>query len=383
MVEEKQLIAADNRRMKKVSTSDRKNNLRTAGRILLLNCAAAAVVVCIEATAGDWAAALTFGNIFEAFIYSNCIGTLTGSVVIFGVPAWREYKPFFRFIFLTVAILAATFLGIAMANLILLTTNMEASGQNSLFSGQSFLFAFVIAFVFGFGTYIQSLSQAGLQKAREQLQQREVDVARAEALTTEAQLASLESRLQPHFLFNTLNSIAALIREDPIRAEQTVEKLARLLRYSLEVNSNRLVEFARELKITCDYLEIERVRFGERLKIHVESGEEFGKIMIPPFTLQTLAENSIKHVAAKRSGAVKISISARRKDNMFIMEVCDDGAGFTSDSIVEGHGLDNLQKRLARIFAGNASFEIIENNESGDGGGGGCVRISLPFNSEK
>jgi sensor histidine kinase YesM len=378
MVEEKQLIAANNRRMKKVSTSDRKNNLKIVGHIFLLNCAATAVVVCIEATRGDWAAALAFGNVFGAFIYSNCIGTLTGSVVIFGVPAWREYKPFFRFVFLTTAILATTFLGIALANLIFLTTNMQALGQNPIFSGKSFLFAFLIAFVFGFGTYVQSLSQAGLQKAREQLQKREVDVARAEALTSEAQLASLESRLQPHFLFNTLNSIAALIREDPVQAEQTVEKLARLLRYSLEVNNNRLVEFSRELKITCDYLEIERVRFGERLKIHVESGEEFGKIMIPPFTLQTLAENSIKHVAAKRSGAVKISISARRNEDLFIIEVDDDGAGFTSDSVVEGHGLDNLQKRLARIFAGKAAFEIIRKID-----GGGCVRISLPFYSDK
>jgi LytS/YehU family sensor histidine kinase len=155
-----------------------------------------------------------------------------------------------------------------------------------------------------------------------------------------------------------------------------LRKLARLLRYSLEVNNNRLVEFARELKITCDYLEIERVRFGNRFKVSRRIRRELGNIMIPPFTLQTLAENSIKHVAAKRSGAVKISISARRNDDLFIIEVDDDGAGFTSDSIVEGHGLDNLQKRLARIFAEKAAFEIIRKID-----GGGCVRISLPFNS--
>jgi sensor histidine kinase YesM len=356
----------------------RKTFFKTAQRFFLLNCAAAIVVVCIEAATADWSAALTFESILDAFVYSNCIGTLTGCVVILGVPAWREYNPFFRFVFLTAAILGATLLGIAAANIILALFNTESSGRYSVLSGQSFLFAFVIAFIFGFSTYVHELSQAGLVKAREQLRQREVDVAQAETLATEAQLASLESRLQPHFLFNTLNLIAALIREDAQQAEETVEKLARLLRYSLDMNNNRLVEFAQELKITRDYLEIERVRFGERLQFHVESDERFGKVRVPPFTLQTLAENSIKHVASKRSGAVNIWISARRTDNLFTVEVSDDGAGFTTNDIIENHGLDNLQKRLTKIFAENAVFEVIENT-----GRGGCVRISLPFNSEK
>jgi LytS/YehU family sensor histidine kinase len=151
-----------------------------------------------------------------------------------------------------------------------------------------------------------------------------------------------------------------------------------LLRYSLEVNNNRLVEFGRELKITRDYLEIERVRFGERLQFHIESDDQFGTVKVPPFTLQTLAENSIKHVASKRSGTVNIWISARRTDNLFIIEVSDDGAGFTMNDIIENHGLDNLQRRLTKIFAENAVFDIIENT-----GRGCCVRISLPFNSKK
>ncbi len=355
----------------------RKTFFKTAQRFFLLNCAAALVVVCIEAATGDWSAALAFENILSAFFYSNCIGTLTGSVVVFGVPAWREYNSFFRFVFLTAAILGATLLGIAAANVILAVFNAESSASYSALSGQSFLFAFVIAFIFGFSAYVHELSQAGLVKAKEQLLEREVDVAQAETMATEAQLASLESRLQPHFLFNTLNSIAALIHEDAREAEETIEKLARLLRYSLDVNDNRLVEFSQELKITRDYLEIERVRFGERLQFHIESDERFGTVRVPPFTLQTLAENSIKHVASKRSGAVNIWISARRTDNLFIVEVSDDGTGFSITDITENHGLDNLQKRLAKIFAENAVFEIVENT------GRGCVRISLPFNSEK
>lgn len=357
----------------------RKTFFKTARRFFLLNCAATLIVVCIKAAGGDWSAALAFESILGAFVYSNCIGTLTGCVVLFGVPTWRGYNPFFRFVFLTAAILVATLLGMGAANIILAILNLESSARYFVLGGQSLLFAFVIAFIFGFSAYVYELSQAGLLKAKEQLQQREVDVAQISALASEAQLASLESRLQPHFLFNTLNSIAALIREDAPQAEETVEKLARLLRYSLDVNNNRLVEFARELKITRDYLEIERVRFGERLQFHIESDEGFGKVRVPPFTLQTLAENSIKHVASKHSGAVNIWISARRNDNLFIVEVRDDGAGFTTNDIIENHGLDNLQKRLAKIFAKNAVFEILEKSERG----GSCVRISLPFNWER
>jgi LytS/YehU family sensor histidine kinase len=278
---------------------------------------------------------------------------------------------------LTAAILTASFLGVTLADLLLYALNVGSSERVFESNGQTFLFAFVIAFGFGFSAYIYELSQAGLVKTREELRQSQMNVAQAERLATEAQLASLESRLQPHFLFNTLNSIAALIREEPKLAEETVEKLARLLRYSLDVNNKRLVEFAQELKITRDYLEVERVRFGERLEFYVEADEQFGKVEIPPFILQTLVENSIKHVAAKRSGSVKIWISAGRNDDVFVIEVRDNGAGFTTANIIEGHGVDTLQKRLAKIFAKDSAFKIIENT------GGGCVRVHIPLTLKK
>ena len=357
-------------------TLKRKNILARTLRFFLFNCAATLIVVSLRATLYG-SSALSFENVFGSFVYSNCIGTLTGGAVVFGVPAWREYKSFFRFAFLATAILTTSVLGVMAADLLLYAMNVGDSARIFAPNGQTFLFAFVIAFGFGFSAYVYELSQAGLVKTREQLKQREVDVAQAETLATEAQLASLESRLQPHFLFNTLNSIAALIREDPELAEETVEKLARLLRYSLEVNNERQVEFSQELKITLDYLEIERVRFGARLEFYVEVAEQSGTIQIPPFTLQTLVENSIKHVAAKRSGAVKIWISARRGGNFFELAVRDDGAGFTTKNIIEGHGLDTLQKRLSKIFAGDFAFEIPEN------GKGGCVQVHIPLTFKK
>src|SRR5437764_15089871 len=100
---------------------------------------------------------------------------------------------------------------------------------------------------------------------------RQLEEASARKLATEARLSSLESRIHPHFLFNTLNSISSLIREDPVRAERTVERLAALLRYSLDVNARGLAPLRHELKIVRDYLEIEHTRFGERLRYSVEA----------------------------------------------------------------------------------------------------------------
>ena len=133
---------------------------------------------------------------------------------------------------------------------------------------QNFVFSLGIALTFGFGAYFFEFSQA-------KLRQKELDEEKAKTLATEAQLASLESRIHPHFLFNTLNSIAALIREDPILAEKTVEKLSALLRYSLDSNAKGLVSLKQEFEITEKYLEIEKVRFDKRLAYKIDCEPNF------------------------------------------------------------------------------------------------------------
>jgi LytS/YehU family sensor histidine kinase len=219
-----------------------------------------------------------------------------------------------------------------------------------------------MGFTFGFAYYFYEISQA-------KLRQRELAEEKAKTLAREAQLASLESRIHPHFLFNTLNSIAALIREDPILAEKMVEKLSALLRYSLDSNANSLVSLEQELEITEKYLEIEKVRFDERLQYKIELDEKFSNVKLPPLALQTLVENSIKHVASKTSGKTEITVSAKVNGVGLMIEVSDNGMGFDQNSIREGHGLDILQKRLTALFQNQANLEIIEN---------GTVRLKIP-----
>src|SRR5260370_15757962 len=127
-----------------------------------------------------------------------------------------------------------------------------------------------------------------LEETTLQLRTKELERERALKRATEAQLASLESRIHPHFLFNTLNSISSLIPEDPARAEKLLEQMAALLRFSLDASQSGLVPLSRELKIVTDYLEIERARCGDRLRYHFDVAANAGDAKVPPFACPTL-----------------------------------------------------------------------------------------------
>jgi LytS/YehU family sensor histidine kinase len=197
-----------------------------------------------------------------------------------------------------------------------------------------------------------------LEKTELELRTKQLSEAKAKNLATEAQLSSLESRVRPHFLFNTLNSISALIREEPEKAERTVERLAALLRFSLDAANQKTVALREEIRVVRDYLEIEKTRFGERLKFSLDIENAAEDFKIPPFAVQTLVENSIKHHISKRSAGGEIRVSARIENNFLQLEVWDDGAGFDESDISENHGLDNLQSRLAALYGETANLKI-------------------------
>jgi signal transduction histidine kinase len=193
--------------------------------------------------------------------------------------------------------------------------------------------------------------------------------ARLAQASAEAQLASLESRVQPHFLFNTLNSIAALVHDDPARAEKMTTDLAALLRSSLDQQSTPLVPLAEELRIVRTYLDIERVRFGDRLRYRIEVDPSFGTVDVPRLSVQTLVENSVKYaVSSGRTGAT-IIVRAERGSGRLRVTVQDDGPGFDAASLPEGHGLALLRSRLDILFADRAAMNIE--------GGPGDMRVTL------
>src|SRR5262249_41562977 len=145
--------------------------------------------------------------------------------------------------------------------------------------------------IFGIaGTTVEVL-QAQLHETKLALRTKERDEADARHIAAQAQLSSLEARVNPHFLFNTLNSIAALTHDDPASAERMTSQLASLMRSSLGAGSTPLVTVGEELRLVRDYLEIERVRFGERLRFRIDTDEGLADTQIPRLSLQTIVEN--------------------------------------------------------------------------------------------
>jgi LytS/YehU family sensor histidine kinase len=181
---------------------------------------------------------------------------------------------------------------------------------------------------------------------------------RAIKLAAEARLASLQARLHPHFLFNTLNSISSLIPADPERAERLIERMAALLRFSLEVHRGGLVPLGQELKIVRDYLEIEQARFGRRLRYCIQAGEHLSEVAVPPLAVQTLVENSIKYAVAPNREGGEIRVQANQNNGCLRIDVVDTGEGFALDTAPSGHGLDNLRSQLAVLFGHSANLTV-------------------------
>jgi hypothetical protein len=189
---------------------------------------------------------------------------------------------------------------------------------------------------------------------------------RAQYETAQARLSSLESRIRPHFLFNTLNSIASLIPEDPDAAERMTIRLSALLRYSLDATLQSKVPLQQELKVATDYLEIEKTRFGA-LQYSIDVPPELMSMAVPPFCLQTLVENSVKY------GGGEIRVRAHNGNGRMVLQVWDSGNGFPENAqMMTGHGLDNLKGRLEALWGSNAEIEFPRD------AAGTAVQVSLP-----
>jgi signal transduction histidine kinase len=196
-------------------------------------------------------------------------------------------------------------------------------------------------------------------------------------LAATAQLAALRAQINPHFLFNSLNSIAQLTRVDPEKAEACVERLAEIFRYLLHRAEQEFVPLAEELQMTRAYLDIERARFDERLRVETRVDPESLRSLIPNLILQPLVENALKHGLARKLGVGTVSIDATMDGELLTLTVGDDGLGMPERVLHEvydrGVGLRNLRERLERLY-GPEHLPVIESVP----GRGTVVRLRLP-----
>jgi two-component system, LytTR family, sensor kinase len=193
----------------------------------------------------------------------------------------------------------------------------------------------------------------------------------------EAQLKALKMQLHPHFLFNTLHTITALIHEDAEMAERTIARLGELLRMFLATSAVHEAPLSEELRILGLYLEIERARFEDRLQVRYDVPENLREAVVPNLVLQPLVENSIRHGIGRRAEPGWILVTAERDAEKLVLRVIDNGEGLKQSPLRiahEGSGLTITRGRLATLYGPNQSL-VLRNVPSG----GVEARITLPF----
>ena len=196
----------------------------------------------------------------------------------------------------------------------------------------------------------------------------------------QAQLRALKMQLHPHFLFNTLHSISSLVLEDPPKANSMIAQLGDFLRLTLENSNQQLVSLKEETEFLRCYLEIEQVRFGDRLTVALELEPKTLSVQVPHLILQPVVENAIQHAIAPRATRGHINIEAKRLNNLLRLEVRDNGPGIASNDALlgtEGVGLSNVRARLHQIYGSDFRFELMNGRD-----GGLTVVIEIPLQRE-
>jgi two-component system sensor histidine kinase AlgZ len=210
---------------------------------------------------------------------------------------------------------------------------------------------------------------------RDRLQEVELRALRARHQALAAQLEALQARIQPHFLFNSLNTVASLIGEDPARAEAALERLSELFRYTLDASKRATVPLGEELAAVTAFLELEQLRYGDRLATALRVDPGAGDVAVPPLVLQPVVENAVLHGIGTRRKGGRLEVSVARRGADLLLRVEDDGPGpGGSQRRGSGTALDDLRRRLAILYGGEASLEVAR------AAGGGClVEIALPL----
>jgi hypothetical protein len=208
----------------------------------------------------------------------------------------------------------------------------------------------------------------------------EIRATKLEAQLAQAQLHALRMQLQPHFLFNTLHSISALVHKDPQAADKMIARLGDFLRLTLDSAGTQEVSLHQELEFLKSYLDIERIRFKHRLNIEMNIEPQTLEARLPNLILQPIVENAIRHGIAPRTDAGRIEIAARRYNGALQVQITDNGPGLAANGdsgriVKEGVGLANTQARLQQLYGSGSRLDLANTAR-----GGLSVTLEIPFN---
>lgn len=192
------------------------------------------------------------------------------------------------------------------------------------------------------------------------LSERKIEEERAKTKALEErknfEMEVLRSQLNPHFLFNALNSIRSLINSNPARAREASTLLSALLRYTLRYDQRMLIPIHEEMEMVKYYLQLEKIRFDERLQYHIHADAQAGNVLVPPLLLLTITENAVKHGISQHEDGGNITFNIYRKNNFITVHVTNTGQILNPDEPSNGIGMDNSEKRLQALYAGKAKL---------------------------
>jgi len=314
---------------------------------------------------------LTFIDFVINFIFSQFIGFGVALPLQWITKTKEHLGPFSKSILIFFVLLIAGSIGSMTAYAITFKLFFPGFEQwppfNVLFG------SLIMAFFFGLLGFLYFGLRHNLEKTISALKQKEVEEARLVQLQKTAELDALRAKIDPHFLFNTFNSIASLIQTNPEQAELMIEKLSGLFRFTLRSSDRKFVELEEELNIVTNYLQIEKLRFGDRLKYSISGPGKLRTALVPPLFIQPLVENSVKHGISKMKDGGQIEVEYRETGSKLLLIIRDNGPGFEQIMSSQGFGLQSVKERLTLLYNGRFSLDI--NSESGVE-----IKIRIPLN---
>lgn len=301
---------------------------------------------------------VVFLILVEILVYTTFIMFLAYGVFYRVHPLICDRPAKVQWTVFVVLMVAISGVGSVLGSLIVAALQVEPGMSVAALVERSFKISVIVSLLIGVNEAAFDRLRGQLEDTQLKLKTEELERERALKLASESRLGALESRLHPHFLFNTLNSISSLIPSNPERAERLLERMAALLRFTLESHKSGVVDLGQEMKIAGDYLEIEQARLGARLRYGFETRGDMEGVRLPPLSVQTLVENSIKFAVAPNREGGEIRVFADRRNGSLWVDVADTGPGFILESAPPGHGLDNLRSRLAVLFGESAELTV-------------------------
>ena len=302
---------------------------------------------------------LEFGGGFvDNFIISQCVGMSICSCVMIVHFLFKFVNPFMQLIVIIVALTIGSIVGV------LLGTVVAGIGPSIFFQKYSLFQMIILGLLFGSIISYFFVSRETISATKALVQEEKIKRLTSEKKFAETNLRLLQAQIEPHFLFNTLSNILSLSDTDPERGKSMLEDLIHYLRSSLSKTREKTSTIGHEVELIQAYINIFKVRMGDRLRYHIDVPDSIRDVPFPPMLVQPLVENAIKHGLEPRIEGGEISFSAEEEGGILRFEISDTGLGFNEDGEI-GVGLSNVKERLQSLYGDKGRLILEENQPSG------------------